>query len=81
MKPVAIRQRAEADVAAHARELEDAREGYGDLFIDAWLKEVRLLAQHPFLGRVRHFRTPGLRSWRVGRPFENYLVFFHRKIT
>jgi len=64
MKPLDIRQRAEQDLADNAAKLEAAREGYGDLFIDAWVKEIKLLAQHPFLGRVRHFRVPGLRSWR-----------------
>ena len=64
-------------MARHARELEAVREGFGDRFIDAWLKEVRLLAEHPFLGRVRRFRIPGVRSWQVGHPFENYLIFYH----
>ena len=63
MKPLDIREEAEEDLARNTRTLEQRREGYGDLFIDAWLKEVRLLSRHPFLGRVRRFRTPGIRSW------------------
>jgi toxin ParE1/3/4 len=38
-------------------------------------RELELLRAHPFLGRRRHFRTPGLRSWRISG-FENYLIFY-----
>jgi len=38
-------------------------------------QELDLLRVHPFLGRRRHFRTPGLRSWRISH-FENYLLFY-----
>ena len=38
-------------------------------------KELELLCAHPFIGRRRHFRTPGLRSWRISG-FENYLIFY-----
>ena len=34
-------------------------------FVDAVESALRLLEQHPQLGRVRHFRQPGLRSWSV----------------
>lgn len=37
--------------------------------------EVELLAAHPFLGRRRHFKRRGIRSWRV-RGFEKLLIFY-----
>ena len=37
--------------------------------------ELELLRIHPFLGYRRHFRTPGLRSWRISG-FEDYLIFY-----
>lgn len=44
-------------------------------FIDAVDEEFSLLSAHPFLGRQRHFKIKGIRSWRV-RGFEKYVIFY-----
>jgi toxin ParE1/3/4 len=44
-------------------------------FLDAFRKTLILLCEHPLIGRRRHFRAQGLRSWRI-KGFENYLVFY-----
>ena len=43
---------------------------------------LRELSRQPGLGRRRtDLKQPGIRSWRVSRPFENWLVFYLAEIA
>jgi toxin ParE1/3/4 len=44
-------------------------------FVDAVEKALNRLEEFPYLGRVRHFRQPGLRSWMVPG-FRRWLIFY-----
>ena len=44
-------------------------------FLDAVESAVKRLEQFPYLGRLRHFRQPGLRSWAIPR-FRNWIIFY-----
>ena len=64
------------DLAAHTLYLN--REAGADLalrFVDAVESALGRLEQHPYLGRARHFRQPGLRSWPVPG-FRRWLLFY-----
>ena|SRR5438477_5565577 len=44
-------------------------------FLESVEEGLRRLEQFPHLGRVRHFRQPGLRSWMVPG-FRRWLLFY-----
>src|SRR3954452_8472128 len=47
-------------------------------------RTLQLLARHPDLGRLRHFRNPKLRklrSCRVQSPFNKHLIFYYYDAT
>jgi toxin ParE1/3/4 len=73
--PLRIRPKARHDLAYIAAWIKADNPGAAMAFRTAAEKELELLRAHPFLGRRRNFRTPGLRSWRIGG-FKNYLIFY-----
>jgi toxin ParE1/3/4 len=44
-------------------------------FLDSVEAALKRLEQFPQLGRLRHFRQEGLRSWPVPR-FHNWIIFY-----
>lgn len=59
--------------------LEQAGEAVAERYLQALLRPLRLLAAQPGLGRLRKFRHPnlrGMRSFRLGSPFEVHLIFY-----
>jgi plasmid stabilization system protein ParE len=44
-------------------------------FVDSVEKALNRLEEFPYLGRARHFRQPGLRSWMVPG-FRRWLIFY-----
>ena len=75
MLPPKIRPKARHDLACVAAWIKVDNPEAALAFRAAAEKELELLCAHPFIGRRRHFRTPGLRSWRISG-FENYLIFY-----
>jgi toxin ParE1/3/4 len=73
--PLKIRPKARYDLAYIAAWISLDNPKASLAFQAAVEQEVELLRHHPFLGRLRFFRTPGLRSWRVSH-FEKYLIFY-----
>jgi len=64
------------DLAAHVLYLrQQAGPEVAVRFLDAVEKALHRLEQFPHLGRVRHFRQAGLRSWAVPG-FTNWLIFY-----
>lgn len=64
------------DMAAHVLYLH--REAGAEIalkFVDAVEEAASRLEQFPHLGRVRHFRQTGLRSWMVPG-FRRWLIFY-----
>ena len=64
------------DMAAHVLYLN--REAGAEIalrFVDAVEEALNRLEQFPHLGRVRHFRQSGLRSWMVPG-FRRWLLFY-----
>ncbi|MFN0061680.1 MAG: type II toxin-antitoxin system RelE/ParE family toxin [Myxococcaceae bacterium] len=53
----------------------DRRPPASEAFLRNVAVEFDLLSERPFLGRRRHFKTSGIRSWRV-RGFENFIVYY-----
>ena len=43
-------------------------------FVNAVEKALNRLEEFPYIGRVRHFRRPGLRSWMVPG-FRRWLIY------
>ncbi len=46
-----------------------------DHFLTAVEQALELLRNHPRIGRLRSFSTPGVRSWLIPE-FQNYLIFY-----
>jgi toxin ParE1/3/4 len=46
-----------------------------DRFPSAAEESFEMLKQHPYIGRLRSFSRPGVRSWLVPG-FKNYLIFY-----
>jgi toxin ParE1/3/4 len=44
-------------------------------FVDSVEEALKRLEKFPYLGRARHFRQPGLRSWPVSG-FRRWLIFY-----
>lgn len=75
MLPLKIRPKARSDLANIAAWTKLDNPEASLAFRAAVEQELELLRLHPFLGRLRHFRNRGLRSWRVSH-FEKYLIFY-----
>lgn len=57
----------------------EAGEAVAIRFFEATDSTLIQLARHPGLGRLRQFRDPrlqGLHSFRVGPPFDNFVIFY-----
>lgn len=79
MKPLLRSDDFNRDVVREWGYLESFGKTLADRFIDVVDESARLLSQQPGLGRPGHYRHPrlaGLRVWRVGKPFENWLIFY-----
>jgi len=64
------------DLAAHVLYLNrEAGPETALRFVDAVEDALNRLEAFPYLGRVRHFRQPGLRSWMVPG-FRRWLIFY-----
>lgn len=72
---ITIRRAALEDLRNICDFLDTTSDSAATRFLDAVDDELSLLAVHPFLGRKRHFKTKGIRSWRIRR-FENFLMFY-----
>ena len=73
-----IERSAEAllDLAAHVLYLRrEAGPEIASRFVDAVEEALARLEEFPELGRLRHFRQPGLRSWMVPG-FRRWLLFY-----
>jgi toxin ParE1/3/4 len=67
---------ANLDLAAHVLYLNrNAGSEIAIRFVEATEKALNRLEEFPYLGRVRHFRQPGLRSWMVPG-FRHWLIFY-----
>ena len=64
------------DLAGHVLHLHGAAGAETAMcFVDAVDAALTRLEKFPHLGRVRHFRQPGLRSWSVPG-FGNWILFY-----
>ena len=64
------------DLTGHLRYLRrEAGEQIALRFVDSVENALNRLEQFPYLGRKRHFRQPGIRSWPVPG-FRNWLLFY-----
>lgn len=64
------------DLAAHVLYLNNKAGAETALrFIDSVEEALQQLDRFPNIGRIRHFRQKGLRSWMVPG-FENWLLFY-----
>jgi toxin ParE1/3/4 len=64
------------DLAAHVLYLHgEAGPEVATRFIDAVEEALQRLEEFPYIGRARHFRQPGLRSWMIPG-FRRWLIFF-----
>lgn len=72
---VVLRTRAFQDLQNINAYLWQQSHNLAEQFHIAFDEEMTLLAAHPFLGRKRHFKQTGIRSWRIRR-FEKFLIFY-----
>ena len=72
---IALSALAVRDLENAYRYLNEQSQSAGDRFLSSFEAELELLQGHPFLGRRRHFKKLGVRSWRV-RGFESFLIFY-----
>ena len=64
------------DMAAHVLYLNrEAGPAVALRFVDAVEQALKRLEEFPEIGRIRHFRQPGLRSWMVPG-FRRWLLFY-----
>jgi toxin ParE1/3/4 len=77
---VFISTRAEHDLTLQYRwYLENAGEDIAERYLRAVDDTIRLVADRPDLGRLRHFAAvelAGIRSHRIRKPFDSHLLFY-----